>query len=212
MKKILVLFLSLFVLANIFAATGKIGNAVEGSSDATLKLTLNNEYRFAFIAAGADGSAPSIGSGSETALSEFNLTTKGNALTMSNAGTTLELDESQNIFYFFYQAYTNQAGLKIKISTPYSLAKKNDPSQKISFNAKLETVSGQWDGDALSPTTIITSETGTTYASANIKASATHEDFNYMGLCKVTIDSNEDLGKKKPGKYSAIIYLTLTTT
>ena len=211
MKKVLVLLLSLFVLVNIFAATGTIGNAVGGSSDATLKLTLNNEYRFAFIKAGDDGSAPSIGTCSETVLDEFNLTTKGDALTMSNTGTTLELDESKNIFYFFYQAYTNQAGLKIKISTPYSLAKDDDPSQKISYNAKLEIVSGKWDGDALSPTTI-TSETGTTYASANIRASATPEDFNYMGLCKVTIDSNEDLGKKKPGNYSARIYLTLTTT
>ena len=45
-----------------------------------------------------------------------------------------------------------------------------------------------------------------------IKKDSTTEgdDFNYMGLCKVVISSTEDLGKKKPGIYSANIKLTLT--
>ena len=212
MKKIFVLLLSIFVVMSVFAATGTIGEAIGGSSKATLKLTLENQYKFAFIAAATTESGePTIGTGSVNPLSEFKLSTTGDALTFSGDKTTLELDEAKNVFYFFYQAYTNQGNLKIKISAPYSLKKDDDPSQTISYKASFEPVSNKWDGEALSRTSI-TSGSGTS-ASAYIKdPNRDFDDFNYIGLCKVTISSveNEDLGKKKPGDYSANIYLNLT--
>ena len=212
MKKLFVLLLSVFVVMNVFAATGTTGGAVEDVSEATLKLTLENQYKFAFIAAATTESGePTIGTGSVNPLSEFKLSTTGDALTFSGDKTTLELDEAKNVFYFFYQAYTNQGNLKIKISAPYSLKKDDDPSQTISYKASFEPVSNKWDGEALSRTSI-TSGSGTS-ASAYIKdPNRDFDDFNYIGLCKVTISSveNEDLGKKKPGDYSANISLTLT--
>ena len=51
MKKILVLLLSVFVVMNVFSATG---TAVNGVSEATLTLTLADQYKFAFIEATAD--------------------------------------------------------------------------------------------------------------------------------------------------------------
>lgn len=214
MKKLFVLLLSVFVVMNVFAATGTTGGAVEDVSEATLKLTLENQYKFAFIAAATTESGePTIGTGSVNPLSEFKLSTTGDALTFSGDKTTLELDEAKNVFYFFYQAYTNQGNLKIKISAPYSLKKDDDPSQTISYKASFEPVSNKWDGEALSRTSITSGSDTESSASAKIKKDSTTtdgDDFNYMGLCKVTIDSTEDLGKKKPGNYSANIYLTLT--
>ena len=212
MKKLFVLLLSVFVVMNVFAATGTTGGAVEDVSEATLKLTLENQYKFAFIAAATTESGePTIGTGSETPLSKFDLITDGNALTMSGVGTTLRLHPTQNVFYFFYQAYTNQGNLKIKISAPDDL-KNKDSSETISYKATFYTVSGKWDGENLSSSSI-TSGSDTSFAKANIKKDSTTEgdDFNYMGLCKVIISSTADLGKKKPGYYSANIKLTLTT-
>ena len=210
MKKLIVLLLSIFVVMNVFASTGTTGEAVKGVSEATLKLTLVDKYKFAFIEAADGGTAPSIGTGSEVPLSEFILKTTGDALIMSGAHTTLKLDETKNVFYFFYQAYTNRGDLKIKISAPDDL-KIEGSSEKISYTATFYTVSGKWDGENLSSSSI-TSGSDTSFAKANIKKDSTTEgdDFNYMGLCKVVISSTEDLGKKKPGIYSANIKLTLT--
>ena len=208
MKKILVLLLSVFVVMNVFAATG---TTVDGVSEATLKLILENKYKFAFIKATSNGDAPSIGTVSENEISEFDLFTKGDALGMSEeGGTTLRLDEAKNVFYFYYQAYTNRGDLKIKISAPDNL-KTEGSSETIPYTATFYTVSGKWDGENLSPSSI-TSGSDTSFAKANIKKDSTTEgdDFNYMGLCKVVISSTEDLGKKKPGEYSANIKLTLT--
>ena len=196
---------------NVFASTGTLGSAVGDISEATLNLSLENEYKFAFVSAKADGSAPDVGTGSETALGIFTLQKAGDALTVSGESTSLKLDETKNIFYFFYQAYTNQSGLAIKMSAPNPLTKDDDPSQTINFTAKLETVSGKWDGENLSKTSI-GPETSDSVSQAKIKASGTNEDFNYLGLCKVTISSAVDLGRKKPGNYSTNIYLTLITT
>lgn len=208
MKKLFVLLLSVFVVMNVFAATGE---ALNVDSEATLTLELKDKYKFAFIAAAkTESGEPTIGTGSETPLSEFNLITDGNALTMSGEGTTLRLHPTQNVFYFYYQAYTNRGDLKIKISAPDNL-KTEGSSKTIPYTATFYTVSGKWDGENLSPSSI-TSGSDTSFAKANIKKDSTTEgdDFNYMGLCKVVISSTEDLGKKKPGIYSANIKLTLT--
>ena len=212
MKKILVLLLSVFVVMNVFAATGTTGGAVGDVSEATLKLTLENQYKFAFIAAATTESGePTIGTGSETPLSKFDLITDGNALTMSGEGTTLRLHPTQNVFYFYYQAYTNRGDLKIKISAPNNLVKDDDPSQTIPYTASFEPVSKNWDGGTLSLSSITSGSVTASAASADIIKDLNNPgDYNYMGLCKVTIDSAEDLGKKKPGNYSAEIYLTLT--
>ena len=212
MKKILVLLLSVFVVMNVFAATGTTGGAVKDVSEATLKLTLENQYKFAFIAAATTESGePTIGTGSVNPLSEFKLSTTGDALTFSGDKTTLELDEAKNVFYFFYQAYTNQDNLIITISADD--LKNEDFSETIKYKASFEPVSNKWDGEALSRTSITSGSDTESSASAKIKKDSTTtdgDDFNYMGLCKVTIDSTEDLGKKKPGNYSANIHLTLT--
>ena len=208
MKKILVLLLSVFVVMNVFAATGTTGGAVGDVSEATLKLTLENQYKFAFIAAATTESGePTIGTGSVNPLSEFKLSTTGDALTFSGDKTTLELDEAKNVFYFYYQAYTNKDNIIITISADNLVNEGND---YIQYTASFETVQNKWDGETLSPSSI-TSGSGTS-ASANIKSSSTVKDYNHMGLCKVVISSikNEDLGKKKPGDYSANIHLTLT--
>ena len=214
MKKIFVLLLSVFVVMNVFATTGTTEESV-GDSKATLKLTLENKYKLAFIASPDITSEPK---------SEFTLKTTGNALTMSGEGTTLRLHDTQNVFYFYYQAYTNQDNLIITISADD--LKNEDFSETIKYKASFVTLD-KWDGDTLSHSYIIsgsnttsesdtTSESGTTSeseptsASAKIKSSSTLKDYNYMGLCKVTITSDEDLGKKKPGIYRANIYLTLT--
>ena len=210
MKKLIVLLLSVFIIMNVFAATGTTGGAVGDLSEATLKLTLNNQYKFAFIEAADGGTAPSIGTGQVTPLSEFTLHTTGDAFIMNGGKTTLRLDEARNVFYFYYQAYTNQGNLKIKISAPDSLSIAEDTSaEPISYTASFQTVEGKWDGGGLSSRSI-TSGAGTNSASASIKSSSAVEDYNYMGLCKVVISSTEDLGKKKPGIYSANIKLTLT--
>ena len=215
MKKLFVLLLSVFVVMNVFATTGTTEESV-GDSKATLKLTLENKYKLAFIRA-SDITSDSI--------IEFPLSTNGgDALTMSGEGTTLRLHDTQNVFYFYYQAYTNQDNLIITISADD--LKNEDFSETIKYKASFVTLD-KWDGDTLSHSYIIsgsnttsesdtTSESGTTSeseptsASAKIKSSSTLKDYNYMGLCKVTITSDEDLGKKKPGNYSANIYLTLT--
>ena len=208
MKKLFVLLLSVFVIMNVFASTGTTGEAVKGVSEATLKLTLANQYKFAFIAASdisnIGGQAP------VTPLSKFDLFTDGNALTMSGEGTTLKLHPTKNVFYFYYQAYTNVDNLKIKISAPDNLKNKNS-SETISYKATFETVEGKWDGEAFPDSPITSGSDTASSASASIKSSSAVEDYNYMGLCKVTITSDEDLGKKKPGDYSANIKLTLTT-
>lgn len=209
MKKLIVLLLSIFVVMNIFATTGTIGETVDGSSEATLNLTLENQYKFAFIAAADGGTAPSIGTGPVTPLTNFTLHTTGDALIKSGANTTLKLDETRNVFYFYYQAYTNVDNLKIKISAPDDL-KNKDSSETISYKATFYTVSGKWDGENLSSSFITSGSTTASSASAKIKSSSAEEDYNYMGLCKVVISSTEDLGKKKPGIYSANIKLTLT--
>lgn len=210
MKKLIVLLLSVFIVMNVFAATGTTGGAVGVLSEATLNLTLENQYKFAFIAAADGGTAPSIGTGPVTPLSEFTLHTTGDAFIMNEGKTTLRLDEARNVFYFYYQAYTNRGDLKIKISAPDNL-KTEGSSKTIPYTATFYTVSGKWDGENLSPSSI-TSGSDTSFAKANIKKDSTTEgdDFNYMGLCKVVISSTEDLGKMKPGIYSANIKLTLT--
>ena len=203
MKKLFVLLLSVFVVMNVFAATGTIGEAVDGSSEATLTLTLADQYKFAFIEATAD-------IGTESPLIDFPLQTTGDALTMSRE-EKLKLDGTQNVFYFYYQAYTNRGDLKIKFSADDLVNGDYDSPQTIKYIASFETISENWDGGTLSPSSI-TSGSGTS-ASAFIKdPNGDFDDFNYIGLCKVTISSveNEDLGKKKPGNYSANIYLTLT--
>ena len=205
MKKILVLLLSVFVVMNVFATTG----TVVGDVSATLNLTLNNQYKVAFIEA-ANGGAPDIVTGPVNPLSEFKLSTTGDALTFSGDKTTLELDEAKNVFYFFYQAYTNKDNIIITISADNLVNEGND---YIQYTASFETVQNKWDGEALSPASITSGSDTESSASAKIKKDSTTtdgDDFNYMGLCKVTIDSTEDLGKKKPGNYSANIYLTLT--
>ena len=121
------------------------------------------------------------------------------------------MDEAKNVFYFYYQAYTNRGDLKIKISAPNNLVKDDDPSQTIPYTASFEPVSKNWDGGTLSLSSITSGSVTASAASADIIKDLNNPgDYNYMGLCKVTIDSAEDLGKKKPGNYSAIIYLTLT--
>ena len=209
MKKLIVLLLSVFIIMNVFAATGTTGGAVGDLSEATLKLILNNQYKFAFIEAADGGTAPSIGTGQVTPLSEFNLITGGNALEISGQGTTLRLHPTQNVFYFYYQAYTNVDNLRIKISAPDDL-KNEGSSDTIRFKASFKTVTDKWDGEAF-PDSITSGSDTASSASANIKSSSTLKDFNYMGLCKVTITSDADLGTKKPGNYSANIKLTLTT-
>ena len=199
MKKIFVLLLSVFVVMNVFATTG----TVAGDVSATLNLTLNNQYKVEFIEA-ANGGAPDIVTGPVTPLSDFTLHTTGDALDMSG-NNKLILDANQNVFYFYYQAYTNKDNIIITISADNLVNGGND---SIQYTASFETVQNKWDGETLSPSSI-TSGSGTS-ASANIKSSSTAKDYNYMGLCKVTITSDEDLGKKKPGNYSAKIYLTLT--
>ena len=200
MKKLFVLLLSVFVVMNVFAATGTIGEAVDGSSEATLTLTLADQYKFAFIASPDITSEPK---------SEFTLKTTGNALTMSGE-EKLKLDGTQNVFYFYYQAYTNQDNLIITISADD--LKNEDFSETIKYKASFEPVSNKWDGEALSCPSITSGKDKESSAVAAIKKNSTTagDDFNYMGLCKVTIDSTEDLGKKKPGNYSANIHLTLT--
>ena len=210
MKKLIVLLLSIFVVMNIFATTGTIGETVDGSSEATLNLTLENQYKFAFIAAADGGTAPSIGTGPVTPLTNFTLHTTGDALIKSGANTTLKLDETRNVFYFYYQAYTNKDNIIITISADNLVNEGND---YIQYTASFETVQNKWDGETLSPSSITSGSDTESSASAKIKKDSTTtdgDDFNYMGLCKVTIDSTEDLGKKKPGNYSANIYLTLT--
>lgn len=208
MKKLFVLLLSVFVVMNVFAATGEKLNV---DSEATLTLELEDKYKFAFIAAAkTESGEPTIGTGSETPLSEFILSTTGNALEISGQGTTLRLHDTQNVFYFYYQAYTNRDNLKIKISAPQSLVNDDDSSQTIPYTASF-TTTNIWDGEALSSPSITSGSDTASSASANIKSSSTLKDFNYMGLCKVTITSDEDLGTKKPGNYSANIKLTLTT-
>ena len=201
MKKLFVLLLSVFVVMNVFATTG----TVAGDVSATLNLTLNNQYKVAFIEA-ANGGAPDIVTGPVTPLSNFTLHTTGDALDMSEKNKLI-LDANQNVFYFYYQAYTNKDNIIITISADNLVNGGND---SIQYTASFETVQNKWDGETLSPSSI-TSGSGTS-ASANIKSSSTVKDYNYMGLCKVVISSieNEDLGKKKPGDYSANIHLTLT--
>lgn len=207
MKKILVLLFSVFVVMNVFAETDTAEVEVRGSSEATLNLTLANQYKLSFIKAADGGDEPDIVTGPVTSLSEFNLITTGNALTMSGE-ENLKLHDTQNVFYFYYQVYTNEENLIITISADN--LKNEDSTAMISYKASFATVEGKWDGEALSRPSI-TSGSGTS-ASAKIKSSSTLKDYNYMGLCKVTISSveNEDLGKKKPGNYSAKIKLTLT--
>ena len=205
MKKLFVLLLSVFVVMNVFATTG----TVAGDVSATLNLTLNNQYKVAFIEA-ANGGAPDIVTGPVTPLSNFTLHTTGDALDMSEKNKLI-LDANQNVFYFYYQAYTNVDNLKIKISAPDDL-KNEGSSETIRFKASFKTVTDKWDGEAFPDS--ITSGSDTSFAEANIKKGSTTtdgDDFNYMGLCKVTITSDVDLGKKKPGNYSANIKLTLTT-
>ena len=79
MKKLFVLLLSVFVVMNVFATTGTTEESV-GDSKATLKLTLENKYKLAFIRA-SDITSDS--------LIEFPLSTNGgDALIMSGEGTT----------------------------------------------------------------------------------------------------------------------------
>ena len=59
------------------------------------------------------GTAPSIGIASETALSDFILSTAGDALIISGNKTSLELDKANSVLYFFYQEYTNQGDIRI---------------------------------------------------------------------------------------------------
>ena len=204
MKKIFVLLLSVFVVMNVFATTG----TVAGDVSATLNLTLNNQYKVAFIEA-ANGGAPDIVTGPVTQLSDFTLHTTGDALDMSGK-KKLILDANQNVFYFYYQAYTNKDNIIITISADNLVNEGND---YIQYTASFETIQNEWDGGTLSANSI-TSGSGTTSASAKIKKDSTTDgdDYIYMGLCKVVISSieNEDLGKKKPGIYRANIYLTLT--
>lgn len=207
MKRFISILVVLSIVITVISASA-LGTAVDAIPESTLKLVLDNEYKFGFIAAGSDGSAPTIGTGSETALSEFILEKKGYAINTSNY---LQLDDTKNIFYFFYEAYTNQS-LKIQISTPYPLSKEDEPSQTITFKATLATVSSKWDGADLSKTELVSGSASDSVSYAAIKRDGVTEDFNYSGLCKVTITTDENLGEKKPGNYTANIYLILTNT
>lgn len=200
MKKLIVLLLSVFVVMNVFAATGE---ALNVDSEATLTLELRDKYKFAFIKATTD-------IGTDTPLSNFTLKTTGDALTMSGE-RKLKLDDTQNVFYFYYQAYTNQDNLKIKISADDLVNGDVDSPKKIKYIASFAPVSNNWDGVPLSPSSI-TSGSGTSAIALIKDPDRRFDDFNYMGLCMVTISSSEDedLGKKKPGNYSANIKLTLT--
>ena len=201
MKKLFVLLLSVFVVMNVFATTGTTEESV-GDSKATLKLTLENKYKLAFIRA-SDITSDS--------LIEFPLSTNGgDALTMSGE-EKLKLDGTQNVFYFYYQAYTNRDDLKIKFSADDLVNGDDDSPQTIKYIASFETISENWDGGTLSPNSI-TSGSGTSAIALIKDPDRRFDDFNYMGLCMVTISSSEDedLGKKKPGNYSAKIKLTLT--
>lgn len=207
MKRFISILVVLSIVITVISASA-LGTAVDAIPESTLKLVLDNEYKFGFIAAGSDGSAPTIGTGSETALSEFILEKKGFAINTSNY---LQLDDTKNIFYFFYEAYTNQS-LKIQISTPYPLSKEDESSQTITFKATLATVSSKWDGADLSKTELVSGSASDSVSYAAIKRDGVTEDFNYSGLCKVTITTDENLGEKKPGNYTANIYLILTNT
>lgn len=134
MKKLISMLVGLTIVITAIAASD-LSTSVGTETTSTLNLSLTNEYSFGFTA------TPTI-DGSVTALNEFKLKTKGYAINSTNY---LQLDNSQNIFYFFYKAYTNQA-LKIQMSVNEPLKKNDDPSQTINFIASLQTVSGQWDG------------------------------------------------------------------
>ena len=97
MKKILVLLLSVFVVMNVFATTG----TVAGDVSATLNLTLNNQYKVAFIEA-ANGGAPDIVTGPVTQLSDFTLHTTGDALDMSGKNKLI-LDNRDILLYKLFK-------------------------------------------------------------------------------------------------------------
>lgn len=203
MKKLISMLVGLTIVITAIAASD-LSTSVGTETTSTLNLILKNEYSFGFTA------TPTI-DGSVTALNKFDLKTKGSAINSTNY---LQLDNSQNIFYFFYKAYTNQA-LKIQMSVNEPLKKNDDPSQTINFIASLQTVSGQWDGgkwdDGGSTSVALTtgSDKTTTYAKIFADDRIIDKDFNYSGVCRVIISSSENIGTKKPGNYSTNIYLNL---
>ena len=93
MKKIIAILVILSVLTTVFAA---VSTSTSTSSSAELSLALADAYEFAFT-------------DSESAvLNSFVLNTAGDALNRN-----LNLDETKNIFYFYYKAYTGETNLKI---------------------------------------------------------------------------------------------------
>lgn len=191
MKRILALLIVLAVLTSVFAA---VSTNVDTPSSATLNLALEQKYEFAFVKDKDDLTK---------AMDSFSLNTKGEALEKS-----LELDETRNIFYFYYKVYTGETNLYIKFDASNPLT--NTEGDSINYSVKLETLSG-WDAAGFSTTGF---ESGSTSEAIIRSASVNSAKFNLYGICKVTIDdaSGVKLWEKKPGSYSAPIYLKLTTT
>ena len=105
MKRILALLIVLAVLTSVFAA---VSTNVDTPSSATLNLALEQKYEFAFVSNKDDLT---------TVMNSFSLYTKGEALEKS-----LELDETRNIFYFYYNIRnthvsfeTNETNTRIKV-------------------------------------------------------------------------------------------------
>ena len=189
MKKIIAILVILSVLTTVFAA---VSTSTSTSSSAELSLALADAYEFAFT-------------DSESAvLDSFVLKTAGDALNRN-----LNLDETQNIFYFYYKAYTGETNLKIKFNATNHLT--TSGGDQIKYLVKLDPVSGYWDAAGFSTAEF---ESGNSSEAIIRSSTLNNTVFNFYGKCKVIIDdaSGVNLWEKKPGNYNATIYLELSTT
>lgn len=168
------------------------------TDDSKLTLTLAPGYRLGFIKA---GDKDNIDSDSLELMNEFALSTKGTA-----ALSTLALDKSANIFYFFYHVYDASNTLTITISAN-NLTYSTD---EIKYNVEL-TPTGTWDGGAFSPTSF---DSGSSSTAAIRNTSINSTKYNCTGICQVQVGNANgvNLYDAKPGAYVATISLVLTTT
>ena len=191
MKRFISIFVVLSIVAIVFADS-------VATDESTLKLTLAPEYRLGFIKA---GDKDNIDSDSLELMNEFALSTKGTA-----ALSTLALDKSANIFYFFYHVYDASNTLTITISAN-NLTYSTD---EIKYNVEL-TPTGTWDGGAFSPTSF---DSGSSSTAAIRNTSINSTKYNCTGICQVQVGNANgvNLYDAKPGAYVATISLVLTTT